>query len=267
MVKDMKTIIVLVAFVCSLCALSLPNVFAADVVTIVCEDDFAPYGYQAKNGGAAGLATDIIVEAYKAVGVSVVFKVMPYARCMAVALSGGEVGCYNTNNDEKNLANYIFPEEPLFIGDMVFWARKDYAGEVTVEGLIGSREVVGVTHGYNYDAPGVTFDYEDKILKDSGTTVTKTLQKLVHGRYNIAAAERRVALLAIARSKEMLEGKIKVVGTISRPGLFLSFSKSHPDGQKYANLLTQGIRIIKANGKYAELEQKWDALTESGELP
>ncbi|MCP4687829.1 MAG: amino acid ABC transporter substrate-binding protein, partial [Desulfobacterales bacterium] len=221
--------------------ISIPA-FAGQSVTIVCEDDFAPYGYQSKSGGAAGFSTDVIIAAYKSVDVDVKFKVMPYARGMSMIAKGAEIGCYNTNNDEVSLREYHFPGEPLFLGEMVIWARADYEGEMTVDKLIASGETVGVTNGYNYDGPGVNFDYNDKIKKDVANTVTTTLKKLVKGRYNFAAAEKRVALLAIARNKAELDGKVKVVGLIAHPGLYLSFSKKHPEGKKFSDLLGQGIK-------------------------
>lgn len=258
----------LILFVFSTLLTLLPlSAFARDTVTLVCEDDFAPYGYKSQQNEAAGFATEVIVAAYKAVGVDVKFKIMPYARCMDLVLEGVEVGCYDTNNDEKSLKNYIFPDEPLFIGEMVLWARNDFDGEMDLERLISSGEVVGVTHGYNYDAPGVSFDYNDQIKKDSAPTVTMTLLKLLANRYNFAAVEKKVALLAIAKNKEELEGKVKIVGEISHPGLYISFSKKHADGQKYSDLFSQGIRIIKQTGQYNYLEKKWNTLIFSGVIP
>jgi len=242
-------------------------VFALDKVTLVCEDDFAPYGYQSKTGEAAGFATDVVIAAYNSVGVDVKLKVMHYARCMELIEKGEEIGCYDTNNDSVNLAKHYFTINPLFVGEMVLWARNDYNGDMTVEKLVQSGALVGVTLGYNYDAPGVSFDYNDRVKKDVSRTVTTTLTKLVKGRYNFAAAEKKVARLAIARSQADLQGKVKVVGLIAYPGLFLSFSKKHPDGKKYRDLLDQGILNIKKSGKYSELERKWDELIRTNQLP
>lgn len=240
---------------------------ARDTVTIVCEDGFAPWGYRGQHGQAAGFSTDVIREAYDAMGVDVRFKVMPYARCMDLVLEGVEVGCYNTNNDSLSLANYIMPEEPLFIGEMTLWARSDFTGRVTVEDLIRRDEAVGVTLGYNYDAPGVSFDYNDAIRKDPAPSVRMTLHKLVVGRYRFAAVEKMVARLVIRQNPELFEGEVHQVGLISRPGLYLSFSKVHPDGQRFSDLLDQGIRALKASGRYQELERKWEHLVTSGTLP
>ncbi len=243
------------------------DAFALDTVTLVCENDFAPYGYESKNGEASGFSTDIIIAAYKSVGVDVNFKVLPYAHGMHLVENNIEIGCYNTNNDEINLKKHHFPDEPLFTGEFVLWALSDYQGNMTLEKLIETGETVGITHGYNYDGPGVNFDYNEKIKKDVARTVTLTLKKLVGGRYKFAAAEKKVALLAISRNKSELEGKIKIVGRISNGGLFVSFSKKHPYGKKYCDLLNQGIVNIKNSGEYETLEKKWDSLIQSGNLP
>lgn len=241
--------------------------FSMNTVTIVCEDDFAPYGYKSKTGKASGFSTDVIIAAYKTVGIDAKFKVMPYARGMSLITKGEEIGCYNTNNDEINLKKHYFTEEPLFIGEMVIWALSDYEGNISVEELSETGETVGVTIGYNYDAPGVNFDYNKNIKKDPANKVILTLRKLLTGRYKFAAAEKNVAKLVIARNKAELNNKIKVVGFISNPGLFLSFSKKHPEGKKYCDLLNKGLINIKNNGLYLQLQNKWDELIQNNNLP
>ncbi len=257
-------------FITVLLAIHVPLLIQADdfeTVTIVCENDFAPYGYRSKTGEAAGFSTDVIVAAYRSVGVKVQFEVMPYARCMYLTKKGVKIGCYNTNNDAINLRDHYFPEQPLFKGEMVLWARSDYHGTMSVAELAASGAMVGVTHGYNYDDPDVDFDYNDKIIKNEAKSVILTLKKLVAGRYNFAAAEKKVALLAIAHHRDELEGKVKIVGTISEPGLYLSFSKTNSDGKRFCDLLSQGIENIKQSGEYRELVTKWNHLVNSGNIP
>lgn len=236
-------------------------------VTIVCENDFAPYGYASNQGTAAGFSTDIIIASYQAVNIDVNFLVIPYKRGMYMLEYGRMLACYNTNNDQGNLEKHDFAKKPLFKGEMVIWARSDYHGEMTVSQLIKTGAVIGTTNGYNYDAPGVDFDYNDKIEKDVAQSVTLTLLKLVKGRYNFAAAEKRVALLAIARNPAELKGMLKIVGTIAKPGLFLTFSKKFPDSDYYRQRFNVGFGKIKENGIYRMIEKKWDILIQNDNLP
>ena len=240
---------------------------AQDRISIICENDFAPYGYQSKKGTAAGFSTDVILAAYEEVGVAVDFQVLPYRRGMYLLERGLALACYNTNNDQRNLELHDFAAEPLFLGDMVIWARSDFSGAMTIARLIEQGKVIGTTNGYNYDAPGVDFDYNQDIPKDVANSVTLTLLKLQRGRYDFAAAERRVAQLAMASEPELSAGKIKIVGSIAQPGLFLTFSRSYPESEKYRQLFDRGFRMIRENGTYQRIVEKWDGLVAEGKLP
>jgi polar amino acid transport system substrate-binding protein len=246
-----------------LSVLALPR----ETVTIICEDDFAPYGYRSQKGAAAGFSTDVIVAAYNEVGIEVEFLVMPYKRGMHMIEKGRALACYNTNNDQVNLEKHDFAEQPLFNGEMVIWARQDYEGTMSVGELAASGEPIGTTNGYNYDAPGVDFDYNPNIEKDLATSVTLTLRKLLRNRYDFAAAEKRVALVAISKNPELYGGKIKIVGSIARPGLFLTFSRQYPGSERYRRLFDSGFKTIKENGTYEMLRLKWDGLIQQGDLP
>src|SRR5882672_3584311 len=56
---------------------------------IAVEDDAAPWSL----ADGTGYANDVVVAAFRAVGVDVQLRVMPYARCKRMAISGDVVAC------------------------------------------------------------------------------------------------------------------------------------------------------------------------------
>jgi ABC-type amino acid transport substrate-binding protein len=61
----------------------------------------------------------------------------------------------------------------------------------------------------------------------------------------------------VSKHPAEFKNKIRQVGSLSQLDLFVSFSKRRPESMKFANLLDAGLRKIKKNGVYAEIEQKW----------
>lgn len=82
----------IVPAVLSMCCLA-PQA-AAESITIGAEDDWYPFSGTIASQ-PKGMAVDIVREAFKKAGVDVIFKSMPYARCMQEAKESNLFGCFN----------------------------------------------------------------------------------------------------------------------------------------------------------------------------
>lgn len=225
----------------------------AETVTIVAEDDWYPY-CASKGGKAEGMAVDIVTEAFKAAGVTVTYKVMPYARCMDEVKKGAEVGCFNTSWVPAYDADMIKTKEHLFEGEIGIYAPSTYTGpsDLKVASLEGKS--VGITNGYDY---GTEFAANAKIKKDIANTDLLSMKKLSAGRTEFGLYYSKVADNVVKENKKDLEGKVKRVGTVTVDKLYLSFSKKHKDGKKFADLLDKGLATIRGNGSYQKIQDKW----------
>jgi len=58
-------------------------------VLIAVEDDAAPWS----RSDGCGYANDLVIAAFKAVGIDVELKVVPYARCKRMAINADVVAC------------------------------------------------------------------------------------------------------------------------------------------------------------------------------
>ncbi len=225
----------------------------AETVTVVGEDDWYPYCAD-RGGKPEGLAADIVREAFKAAGVDVVFKVMPYARCMDETKKGAEVACFDTTWLPEYDENFIKTKSHLFEAEIAIYSSSTYSGKMGLKVSDLEGKTVGITNGYEY---GAEFGANKKIKSDSAKSDILVLKKQAAGRTDFALLYSRVADFLLKENKKEFDGKIKRVGTVVVDKLFLSFSKKHKDGKKFADLFDKGMDAIKANGTYKKIEDNW----------
>lgn len=243
-------------FLCLVTSLviSFPLHADTDVPTIILvgEDEWYPYSAY-KDGKLQGLAVDVIEAAYAAVNVKVQFKTAPYARCMMLAESGQELGCFDSLKDSKLIKTHLFHQEPIFkaeIGIYALAAAKEHG--IRARDLKGKH--VGVTLGYTYSDE---IDGDQLILREVAPTDVSNLRKLLLNRSDYSLVYTRVVDYLVSKYPAEFKDKIRQVGSLNQSDLYLSFSKHRPEAKKFANLLDVGLRKIKKNGVYAQIEQKW----------
>jgi polar amino acid transport system substrate-binding protein len=225
---------------------------AAPTIILVGEDDWYPYSAY-KNGKLQGLAVDLIEAAYAEVNVKVQFKTASYLRCMMLAESGQELGCFDSLKESKLLKTHLFHHESIFKAEIGIYARAS-----SKENNIKPRDLrdkhVGVTHGYTYSDE---IDGTQLIRREVAPTDLSNLRKLLIDRSEYSLVYTRVVDYLVAKYPAEFKDKIRQVGSLNQSELYLSFSKHRPEAKKFANLLDLGLRKIKKNGVYAQIEQKW----------
>lgn len=233
------------------CALAHP-VASAETVTLGAEDDWAPYS-SAVEHNARGFAVDVIRAAYEAVGVTVKFEVLPYARCLEETRRGRLTGCFDAVPNAMIGSSFLWPEHPLFTTHMNVYALSDSReGGLTARQLEG--KTVGVERGYEY---GDEFDLNTKIVRRVVDKNVQGFKMLLAGRIQYMAAEERIAKALFIKEAAEFGGRFKLVGTVATPGLYLAFTKQGSDGAKYRDKFNQGYNIIRDNGRYKAIEALW----------
>jgi polar amino acid transport system substrate-binding protein len=223
---------------------------AEERITLVAEDDWHPYSAE-RNGQPIGMAVDIVRAAYQAAGVDVTLVSRPYGRCMAEVKAGKYAGCFDTSKDSATDVDYIYAKTPLFFATFGIYARADYQGVVTLQMLEGEK--VGLTSGYTY---GILED-NPKIIRDYGPSDESNFRKLIAKRFDFAVIYTRVGDALMTEHPADFIGKVKLVGTTETIPLYISFSKTHAQGERASELFDQGMVIIKSTGAYQKIEKKW----------
>jgi polar amino acid transport system substrate-binding protein len=224
----------------------------AQTITVGAEDDWAPYS-SAVDGKAQGFAVDVVREAFGAVGVTVEFEVLPYARCLAKARAGKLIGCFDAVPNGMIKPHYLWHDHPLFTTHMNVYALTGSPDQgMSAERLEG--KTVGVARDYEY---GDEFDLNTNIVRKVVDKNEQGFKMLQAGRIQYMAAEQRIADALFRRYPQAFGGKFKVAGTVATPGLYMAFTRNSSDGARYLAKFNQGYTIIRGNGKYKDIEKRW----------
>ena len=224
----------------------------AETIEIGAEDDWYPYS-GVKNGQASGFAEDLIQEAFKAEGVEVKFNSLPYARCMGETKVGNLLGCFDVARNSLLEPNFIWPAQAMYMAHINIYALASATESGLSTADLEGREVA-VTNNYEY---GESFDTDRKILRSVSNQDIQGFRKLLVGRVKYMVAYDKVANYLFAQYKDQFTGKFKVVGQTGEPGLYLAFSKKYPDAQRFVDKFNAGSALIRKNGQYKLIEDKW----------
>ncbi|WII71457.1 transporter substrate-binding domain-containing protein [Bdellovibrio sp. 22V] len=227
----------------------------AKTIVINGEDDWAPYSSATKDyKNVQGLAPDIVRAAFKTQGITVITRPVPFARCLYEVSEGSAIGCFDTVMSIETQDGFIFHTTPLFKADMVVYGRvHEPQRTLSFKDLEG--KVVGTTNGYTYPTE---FIANTKIIHSPGPTEKSQLEKLASGRVQYAILWGLTAPYLFEERPD-LAAKIKSLGVISTTNLYLSFSKKHKDGAKYAAVLEKGLQAIIADGTYAKIVNEFNS--------
>ncbi|MFZ6676193.1 substrate-binding periplasmic protein [Undibacterium sp. Xuan67W] len=228
------------------------GIACAETINLMGEDDWYPYSAQ-KNGQLRGFAVDVIEAAYASVNLQVNFVAAPYARCLMLVKSGQQLGCFDSLKDVKLTQDFLFHKEPIFKAMIGIYAKSDQPeSRLNAASLSGHK--VGLTHGYTY---GDEVEKNPQIVREIAPSDLSNFRKLLRGRSDYSLVYTRIADYLIATYPTEFKDKFKLLGIAVEDKLYVSFSKKQPDAERYANLLDKGLSIIRSNGTYQKIEQKW----------
>ncbi|MBR7630746.1 transporter substrate-binding domain-containing protein [Aeromonas popoffii] len=222
------------------------------------EDDWAPYCFLNKETGHLDGFTPIVVrEAFKKVGIKTEYKVIPFSRCMYLALTDVISGCFNAAITRDNKNKYVWPKtplvnEPLGVFSLTSKSRSyDASGQVGVYELLSGNRV-GATLGYSYPT---------EILENSEITFEKVksdsvqLDMLLRNRIDFALLGKGSGYYLA--SKKNIRDQVVDVFTISTDGdFYIAFSKATGNGEYLSTMFDKGMLELIKSGEYNELKSQ-----------
>jgi len=222
---------------------SIPVSFAETII-LGAENDWVPYS----NHDGTGMANEIVLAAYKAVGIDVKFQVGPYNRLLKMVRNGEILGAFNVPKESSNEKEYIFGKTPLFTALSAYYYNVEEPLSATRKEELVNGEKVGVVFDYGY---GEFFSNNDQVTKIKVRSDLLNLRKLAKGRIDATILYDKTAQKLIKESG--LTGKILKAFDSETAGVYVSFSKVFPKAQYYADKLDEGLAGIKANGIYKSI--------------
>lgn len=228
---------------------------AEEAPVVVASVERVPLAYL-DNGKPAGLAYEIVAEAFRRMNRPLDFRLMPWPRCVAELRSGGVDAAMPLFRTPERDAAFAFTDVPVLQQTMVLFVKKDsplvFNGDLSV--LSGKR--IGLVYQTSYGQK------LDKALKGklANNTVTQRsvadlLMMLAHGRIDVMPGDRggiTGAAVAAGLSDQIREVKPPVDIT---PG-YLAFTKIR-DQSEVVQSFNYALRSMKSDGTYAAILKKY----------
>lgn len=249
-----------IAVCCALGAGAVP--LRAETITIGAEDDWPPYSYRvAGQDEPQGLTPRLVRQAFASQGVSVRFRILPFARCMLEAEKGHVVACFNATRTAANQALYHWHPTPMFEEELAIFARRSPdtsppMRQLVQDDLLGSS--VGITLGYTYPT---TFMTDPRIQRKQATSDGNLLHMLAVGRVDYILVNTLPAWYRL-QVDPGLQGRVQRVGRIRVDGFWLGFTRAKPEGERLAQVFEQGLQAMRRSGEHqrmlADLRRQWE---------
>jgi len=222
---------------------SVPVSFAETII-LGAENDWVPYSDQ----DGTGMANEIVLAAYKAVGIDVKLQVGPYNRLLKMVKNGEILGAFNVPKDRSNEKEYIFGKIPLFAALSAYYYNVEEPLSATRKEELVNGEKVGVVFDYGY---GEFFSNNDRVTKIKVRSDLLNLRKLAKGRIDATILYDKTAQKLIKENG--LTGKILKAFDRETAEIYVAFSKVFRRAEYYADKLNEGLAIIKTNGTYKKI--------------
>lgn len=212
--------------------------------------NWAPYAAEHLQGN--GVASAIIQEACKRVGLKAEFHFMPWTRAMAETQQGAYTALFNAYYSDERARNYAV-SDPYFKTHLVLCTRKET--EIQFDGSTQSLHPyrLGVVRGY---VNTTAIDNDRKLKKDEAENDVLNLQKLLHGRVDVIIIDRYQALHLI-KNNPTIQAELNDIKFISpeleSKTLHVMFSKERPNWKENLCLFNRGLEAMKRDGTLNKL--------------
>ncbi|HEX5310833.1 substrate-binding periplasmic protein [Aquabacterium sp.] len=235
----------------ALCAQAQPR----QVIEIGAEDDAAPLAY----ADGSGFVADVVKAALAHSGWEVRLKVLPYARCKALAQNGLLAGCYSTCRTPDLEGKLLFPNKPIYESRNVLLTTSPHLkGCDPSQWPSGTR--IGIVRGYEYTSE------VHKLLNAAGIRPSETdseisnLRKLEAGRLDATVVTLdKVKRIEFIRMLAHTTAPVKELCLLGKQPAFVAFSPKHPMGARARDAFDQGLNQLIQDGRLQQLEQDWRA--------
>ncbi len=248
----MNARLVMTEFALSL-MLCVPHSVYASPLLIAVEDA----AEQWSNKDGTGFANDVVIEAFKTVGVGVKLKVVPYARCKIMLIDGDVAACFSMSREQGLNKTVKFSERPLFIVYVDYFQNPKKPLKVKRERELPKGTTIGIVTGYEY--PETTMKLREKgIVFQEARDEETNLRKLAEGRIDAAIINQNDTKPARAMiDKAGLKGLVEFAFRSKKMGSFIGFSKVTPQGGFARREFNKGFEIIRSNGTLRRITYRW----------
>lgn len=217
--------------------------------------DYPPY--MDESLPSKGVFCELVTAAYKATGYDVSFRFYPLARSTQYVLSGAALGQLGTEwNFPSGTRETHIISVPLFYYRVVGFYRKDRFENIhfqSLSDLTGYR--ISVIRG---SSDALTFKGLHSLNVEEVSHGEQMFKKLYANRSDIGFMAELSGISILKRDypgqkDEWIATKDMIQGLVAQ----VVFSKKYQDVERYVKALQRGITIIRQNGVYTEILEKY----------
>lgn len=226
----------------------------ADQVVLGAEDDAAPWSY----ADGSGYVNDLVKATFQEVGWNLQLKVMPYARCKALAIAGKLAGCFSMSKTPELESALLYPGAPVISAQNLLIARADSTHSGCTPNTWPGQTRIGLVRGYEYRNAVDALDQSDMVTIDHAESEVSNLRKLQAGRIDVTV----VTVDDVKRLEylQRLAGTSVSFRTVcdfgAMPG-YAAFSRLHVQGAAARAAFDEGYDRLVKRGAIAALQRAW----------
>jgi len=215
-------------------------------------DNYPPY--IDSNSPDDGLLMEIIRAAYNTQGYSVELDYVPWARAFSGVLNGTYDILPDVYYNESRALDLQF-STPLTINDIRIISNVDDKFNFThTEDLTGKD--VGVIRGYFYSKE---FNEASNFTKVESSGFIQNIYRMLNGRIDLTIEDKLVArTLLFEENPALLEKFIFSESSVTSNKLYIACPFSNKRYVEIIGAFNTGLEIIKTNGIYSEIIEKYN---------
>jgi polar amino acid transport system substrate-binding protein len=246
-------------FVTMLCITLSATVARAETITLVA-DEWCPYNC-AIDSDAPGIMVEIAKKAFEPEGITVDYKIIPWARAIETVRSGQYNALLGAAYGDAE--GFIFPTTPQAMMRNSFYVKKGNSWSFkTMESLNTISLGVIASYSYGDEIDAYIARYSDTMPRIQIVTgedaAQRNIDKLNAGRVD-----------ALIEASYVMEYHLKQRGmsdTIITAGmlpasmqdrLFIAFSPSHKDSKRYVAILNKAMERMKRTGELEAITRRY----------
>lgn len=230
----------------------LPNSYSKNLNNkiISTSDIWKPYAINDNSG----LGVEILEEALKTQNLIIKHNSKPWKRALEDIVFKEADLILNIWKTQERESMFLF-SKPYGINSLKFIKRYKHVFEYeNLNSLNGKR--IGIMHGYGY--PNYFLKYK-KIKLDETNSLKHNLKKLAISRIDLVLEDELVAKYTINEfSNKKFKDKFQIVkNPLITYFLYAGCLKENPNCNELLNKFNKGLELIKNNGKFEEIYQKY----------
>jgi len=254
MLNHIKAFLFTLAFALGFLSASYAN--ADGVIVIDAEDGAGPWG----NAKGEGAGNELVKAAFKAEGMEVELRIVPYATCKEEVMHGIVVACYAMATAPLLDKFVVFANRPLYTPWAGIYATTNAKPVATVDELLQGH-TIGTVYGYEYPE-SISNLHQKGFNVTAAASEDILMRKLDNGQTDFA-----ILILDDLKNINFLLGDVHVKHPpilrmkVPTTGSYIGFSLKHPDGLKVKKIFDTGFNKIINSGEYKKIVDHWKAET------